>query len=430
MLGFLTLPLASIIVPLLAIPVLTSQLGAKGWAATAVSQSIGLFFAGTIGNWGWALIGPARVASSSEAVRTALFRNSVETRLVTTLLAAVLAGTAAFLVLGRDLSAAAIASTSSLVALFPTWYYIGVGSAFLIGLFDVMPKIAAVVAMVVLLPRFASGYTVAVCQAVASLLAIVVSTLYTGGVWRPQLSASGVRQLKENLSLVGSGIIGGGYTSLAGSVVALVKPSALPLFAAGYKVRELGSAGLGAVTNSLRAWVSSSASSRGCPVDISRSRRALVTLSGLGLLGGAAVAAFLPSVDSWLFSDEIQVPYSAGVLVAIALILISGSMSLTYFFFAPAGLRAPIAISLSAASLSGVFFLVSLTPIWGAVGGLLAVVFGEATCFVVQLFFLKRLKGADVQAGLAVGRADCTANVRASAGPVAPIGPVDLPGLG
>ena len=415
MFGFLALPVASIVVPLLAIPVLTKQLGADGWAMTAVSQSIGLFFGGTIGNWGWAVMGPARVAVNDEHHRLQLFRKSVEARLLTTFLALLLAASAAFFVLNHNVTAAAIAGSSALIGLLPTWYYIGIGRAFLIGLFDVLPKIAAVVAMVILMPSFPSGYTLAACQATASLLAILISTLYTGGVWRLKWSPSQFWELRANLPLVGSVLLGGGYTSLAGSLVALLKPSALPLFAAGYKIRDMGSAGLGAVTNSLRAWVSSSPISQGCDVDFSRSRRALVVLSSIGLIGGSAVIALLPSADSWLFSGKIDISYLSASLVGIALVLISLSMSLTFFFFAPAQLRAPIAISISVASVTGVLLIVALTPTWGAVGALLAIALGEATCLLVQMLFTKPLRNfgapaADVARRISASIPDASAN--------------------
>lgn len=373
MAGFSGLTAASAFAPILLLPVLSGLLGMAGWAALALGESIGLFFANA-GDWGWTISGPSLVARASEPARREIFRSSVNVRLPATTMAAVSAGVIAYVVApDARLAAAAMAVAACCSALLPTWYAIGSGDLKVMAVYTLVPKIVAIALTAGVMGAWANAFVYPIVTGFIFLGAATVASVHIGGIWRPRIKAAERIWYRENLKLVVSGMFTGGYTRLASTIVVLVAPADFTVFVAAIKVKDLGAAGLLTLPNALRGWASSSNPNG----DSGRARTASKITLSIGVLCMIGMTIGFRLVEGFLFSDGISLPIQDLFLIGATLVLLAGNMSMTYYYLAPSGNRNAIASAGVIASIIGVSLIALFAAMFGATGGLGGVLCSE-----------------------------------------------------
>ena len=384
--AFIALPVLSAVVPLSVIPLLVRVLGADGWSSIAIGMSIGA--AGSIiVNWGWGVIGPAEVARLDMPGAARLYSLSFFTRLVLFLPVAVICFLLAEFL--DQTSGATIAGLMAVAAassgLSPAWYFIGIGRAAGVALWDTMPRILAAVAAVPLLLVESSGVWYALSNLFFCTGAWVAAGLLISrrGSYGPpsQYWHAGVASLKQQGSLALSGIISGGYTSLTVAIVGAVNFPAVAPFAAADRFRAMGKQGEMAVTNGLQGWVgSSTGADQG-----TRMLRALITMSGTGLFAGVGFAIVMPIVLPILFGPSVTIEPLVFLFMGVALLMTGVSMSTGLHILAPSRRRHSISLATILGALIGVPAVAVGAAAYGAVGASAGLALAEAVVVGVQL---------------------------------------------
>ena len=141
--GFVVVPACSAIVPLLAIPVITSKFGGNAWVAVALGISIGSAGAVLV-ELGWALNGSIRVARAHEAARHSILSMALATKISAFFVLAVPVIAATLVLEDKFPFLAMFVGLANLgTGLTSSWYFIGLGSPWSIVVSDVMPRVLA-----------------------------------------------------------------------------------------------------------------------------------------------------------------------------------------------------------------------------------------------------------------------------------------------
>lgn len=372
--AFLVLPFASAITPLVSVPSITHNLGARGWGAVALGQSVGVFTSIAI-NYGWGTVGPARVAASTDEARVAILRTSLAMRSGLFILLVPLStwAAAALAPSGFRVGAALTAVVFATWGLSPTWYFIGCGRPALIATFDTVPSVLGAVAAAILLFFWRSAIAYALCIGSVLMLSLVISTLRFAGRPRTQWIKGAGQDFRSQAGLTLSRILAAGFVSLSTAMVAVGSPSAVPLFAAGDRIRALGTQGLFAVVNALQAWVAGSSG----PLRHKRFHMAFVVCSFAGAIGGVVVAALLPLVDVWIFSGQLELPLAQSIAVGGVLTVVAVASTITFHALVPSGQTRAVTLAGIVGSFVGVPLIIGMARIGGATGATYAILVAE-----------------------------------------------------
>lgn len=323
---FVAVPALTSLVPLLALPGVTSVAGAPGWAAVAVGQSIGAAGA-VVTELGWGLTGTVRVGRQAESAARRLLAWSFATKVVVLLVVAPAAAIAAAVVAPAfRAEAAAIAAFGAVSSVNAVWFYIGRGDPRALLLFDALPRtLCGIVSAAFLLggaPLWVFALGIGVPAVAAPLLALSAVGLrrsdFTGMTWR-RLWRVVVMQRTALAGRAVSSI----YIALPVTLVAAVAPtSVVASFAGADRLQRMVLTGLQAVPNTVQHWVGSSPDLR---VRLRRARSAAVLAVALGAAAGAGFIASAPTLSRLLLSETAPVTPFAAMLCAGTITVVSGS---------------------------------------------------------------------------------------------------------
>lgn len=388
--AFAVLPMISMLSPILVIPSITATLGAAGWASIAIGQSVGMLGALVI-NFGWGVVGPSVVAAAGSHERRIVYRRSIEMRLLVAIVVLPACfGAASLIDSGNSLGAGLMALAMGTVGLSPTWYYIGLGQASRIAIYDTIPRVMAALATIPLLGLVPSVGTFPVLLLLATLIPSMLAWISISGVqlaWaRDRMYI--MKHFRDQAGLVISGLISSGYTTMAVAIVAVVDYSSVATYAGADRVRGLGKQGIAAVGNGLQGWVSETRSARETWQRMSRS---LLALTLVGLAGATVLAVGLPVLDGPLFSGEIEVSRDAAIWAGLSLFFTAVTTSFSFHILAPLGFTGTITVATTLGALAGVPALVFLTRADGASGAMLATALAEGIVFLVEGIAVFRL---------------------------------------
>ncbi|SNS90342.1 polysaccharide transporter, PST family [Geodermatophilus saharensis] len=266
--AFGVLPAVSLLSNLVVLPVLSARFGEAGWSSVLLGQSIGAA-ASVVCALTWPMEGPHLVSRTAPGRRAGLYASSVRQRAVAVLVVGPVV--VALCLVARPamplvcvLSAVAI----QLNALSPAWYFVGVSRPSSSLVAEGAPRLVvniAAIALVVWLPL----WTYPAALVVGMLATLVIASALvrrpvdaeveseTGGVPGPPRERSRV----PLLAVVARGA-DAGYSYLTGPLVALVMPSAYPLYAAVDRLSQSLVNVMGTVTQGLTAWISEGRSSQ------------------------------------------------------------------------------------------------------------------------------------------------------------------------
>jgi O-antigen/teichoic acid export membrane protein len=399
LIGFTVLPAFSFATPLLLWPAITRQYGAAGFAAFAVGQSAGAAVAVLV-ELGWGLNGGRLVtAAPTHASRRTYFALSLTSRLcILLLLAPAVASGISLSVDEFGPTAGAAVMAAGVAGLSSNWFFIATGRPGALLISDAMPRLLAALVGAALLWRGAPLVVVPLTQLATSLVSVLIAAQLAGVkprqfrlltwdlVWRA------VRN--QTSALTGRGL-SALYIALPTTVVNLVNPSAVPVFAAVERTLRLALTLLASVPSAMQAWVG-----EGHAVgDLGRRLRLAAYVNvALGVLAGTVFALAGPYAERVLFSGQIAVPSVGYVLAGGALAITcasrtTGSLSLVHLD----KLR-QLAWSAFAGALIGLPAVAFGAAAYGAVGAVAALLAAELVVLAVQIVSLSRTASLQTEA--------------------------------
>jgi hypothetical protein len=382
LLGFLLIPAISAISPLLALPAVSAKGGASVWAAIAIGQSIGIAGA-TIVELGWGLTGPQRVSRASPANRRRALSLSLQSRMVVFPLVAAFAATAAWLLATehRELSAVtAVASSATGLSLI--WFFIGIGSPGRLLLTDALPRLALVSVMT---------YPVVGLLApalLAPILGMLVSRLRMtdfAGVG----PARTLLVIRIQAVAMGGRLVSALYIALPITLVSLVAPQAVPVFAAAERLQRMYLSILAAVPNVLQSWVGGAPSR---PLRLQRAEVSVGLNAGVGIVAGLLFAFIAPAASLFVFAGQATISAGLAWLCGAVIFLVCCSRAVGGLVLVALSRFKSVASSALVGAVVGVPLILFLSSQFGAEGGLLGEILAEAAVLGVQVVFWLRFR--------------------------------------
>ncbi|POX65917.1 hypothetical protein C3481_13595 [Microbacterium sp. Ru50] len=395
---YLVAPLLGAVTPLLVYPSVTTHFGAIGLGAVGVAQSLGSA-AAIVGELGWSVVGPQRVAGADASGRAQIVKDSLASRLVFMLVLLPLAAVIAMsLVPGSALDVAILTVGFGLTGLSVTWALIGANRPGLMLILDSLPRLALVGAVVLALQLGAPLWVYGVGLAIASVFASAAgSAVFRAPGFVPVVGPGRTFQLIRSQAVITlSRTVSAGFTALPVTLVALAAPTQVPLFAAVDRMCRMALAVLSAVPNRLQSWVGQA---RGAEL-LRRNRRQLEINALLGLAAAVAYSCLLPFVATFVFTGVVEVsPLLAALSGAVVLtVCVSRGLGLGLVAFRKTNWLLAVSV---VACLVGVSSVIVLSTIFGAAGAVGGVLAAEAAGAVFQLIVLTRAVRA---AGAGEGR--------------------------
>lgn len=378
LLGFGSLPLLAAIAPLLVIPSLTLELGARGWAAIAIGQSLGTFGL-TITAGGWYTVG-GRFMAGTELGEGDAYRVSLLSRLVQFVVAQVVCAPVAFFLApdGHQVAAALMVPAMTVWGLSPTWLYVLRGDVVRIALSDTGAKLGAAVVAVIGLHALSADWVYPAALGGIGLVSVTVfgwTIARTGTAWHLRQA---VEHVTGHANLTASRVAGSAFTSLATPLVALIAPSAVATFAAADRLKVLGATGMTAISAALQGWIYQDKE-----IKPQRQRAAFIVMNTFAALVFLGFVVIGPLIDGFLFNDAAELTLGTVVPQALALALIGLGGSVTFLYLAPAGRLRRISFASYAGSITGVAAISLLAGVDGAVGASWGVFLSEAVVVAV-----------------------------------------------
>jgi hypothetical protein len=388
---FVAVPALTSLVPLLALPGVTSVAGATGWAAVAIGQSVGAGGA-VVTELGWGLTGTVRVGRQSESAARRLLAWSLATKGVAVLaVVPVAAVAAALLAPAHQPEAAAVAGLGALGSVNAVWFYIGRGDPRRLLLLDALPRTVCGVVSAVLLLHGASLWVFVLGVGVPAVIAPVLAVLAVG-VRRTDCTGMTWRRLFRVITMQRTALAGRAvssvYIALPVTLVAAVAPTAVVAsFAAADRLQRMILTGLQALPNTVQHWVGSSPDLR---TRLARGRKAAVATVLVGAVVGAGLVVLAPALSGWLFSDSLSVTRSeavfcAGVITVVSASRITGGVILVVLHRVPS-----ILASASVGACVGVVAIPVGAATHGVEGALAGTLLAELTVLCVQIDAARR----------------------------------------
>jgi len=387
---FVLIPGLSVVAPLLAYPAVTHRYGSDGFAAIAIGQSLGTTVA-IVCELGWSVTGPQAAARGADI--NSLHRASVASKVLALAVGAPLAFALAYLLSTEHKVAAALtAALLSFTALSPTWLLTGLNRPSIILLVDVFPRMILSALLALSIYLGAPLWIFGIPGFLATVLSIVLAARFIGyGVVPTGADFSAApRTLWSQIPLTAGRSVSVAYTSLVTSIVGVLSPGAVPLYAGADRILRMGLAVLAGVPARLQSWVGSAQTGQ-------RRRRSNASLLTNALLGIVAAGVFLvaaqPAADL-LFSRTIIISETMVLLAACVAFLVCASRGFGLSLVAEDRANAIAVASLSAAAVGLVVAFLAI-PAGGAVGAMIAVASAEATGLFVQAVALFSRRGPE-----------------------------------
>ena len=398
-LGFFVLPLISMGASLVAIPVLISTGGVVAWTSIAVGQGVGATLALLV-SFGWGTVGPALVSRADPADQRHIYWLSAVMRALIFLAVSPLVIAIPILLVGPEHIAlsliACVATTSQGMA--PSWYLVGQGRPAAIAAMETGPRAIGQIAAtgVAAITENVLWYPVGLVIteiAIATLAVSMIARRETakGPAW-PQITSAA----REQWPLAASALVGAGYTRASLPIVSAISLPAAAIYAAWDRVQQVGRQCVRPLISFFQGWVVR----RGAKNLPSRPRIATIATVGMGAVGAVIVTFALPALDTFVFSDAIQIDTLQAMLLGLTLIFVTGSSSTTYYYLVPRGAVKVLSVSSLLGSAAGVPLLLALTPAFGATGSMIAIASAEGVVLALQVGFLlfRRGRGKSISA--------------------------------
>lgn len=370
-------------VSLLLIPAMIRASGVAAWADIAVGQAIGAL-AAIVVSFGWALSGPAAIASGSDGVRRGVFWQSLFVRgLLLPPVSAFAAALAYILSPGHTAFAVAASLSTSVQGLTTRWYFVGVGRPLAMIVGDTLPRVGGTAVGIVLM-TFANasalvglmGQFAGVIFASAATAAIIAYWTRNAHTARTPLRGT----WPEHIRNTGTNLIGSVYSASSVVVIGIVAHPILPVYALYDRFLSQGVAGLTPIGQVLQGWVPK-------VHGYERKRRAIqaARLSiGLAVPIIILVSAAAEPLLNWLGDGEIPVSRGPAILVSVLL-----GLSVIESVVSRAGLIAlGAAISVSRITVAGIVFGVGLLILGVKVAGLTGAIVGLIVGMLIRCGWL------------------------------------------
>lgn len=389
-LGFFTLPLLSMVVPLAILPYVSRLGGVEAWASIGLGQSLGGFVS-VVGGLGWSISGPRRVASANTQERVRLYWVGLITRLFAVSVALILG--LCLLLFSAPMRLLAILSLISTAAstLAPDWYCIGTGSSKGIAIHILFPRIMG--AVVALALMWLTGSVI--WYPIMSLLGSLIGTL----TFDPRLGKAGARfdlprgrevlaSIKGQTAVSFAGVLSATYSTLPITLVSFaLAPGELARYVSGDKLYRAATMAVDALSNAFQGWVSEEEEAR--PDRARMAVRSHVLLAVLGLVG---FAVFGPIGTRILFGSHVAINRPTSIFFGLAFFAISINSSLGRHVLAARGNFHSYLASTAAGAMVGVPSLIVGSRIGGIAGGAAGFAAGELAVLAAQVIALTGLR--------------------------------------
>lgn len=392
MTSFIALPLLSAVIPIAVVPLLVRSLGADGWASIAIGMSVGA--AGSIiVSWGWGLVGPAEVAKATVHEASEIYSVSFAMRAFLSLPVGgvVFAIAQALDQSPHGVSAGLMAIATAIGGLSPAWYFVGVGRAAGVALWDTAPRLLSAALSIPILILLPDGTWYAVLNLIVCGGTWVAAGLALGRPGRLKSFAEYRTRvadaLRDQWSITLSGIISGGYTSLTVAIVGGVNFSAVASFAAADRFRAMAKQGEMSVANGLQAWVGSANPSQ----QSGRMMRSVTLMATAGFIAGGIFAIGMPLAAPLLLGSAVHVDPLTCAFMGLALFMTGISISASLHVLAPLRRRHTISIATTIGAVVGVPVVAFGGAWFGSAGASAGLALAEMVVVAIQLPVAVRL---------------------------------------
>ncbi|RLK47975.1 O-antigen/teichoic acid export membrane protein [Microbacterium telephonicum] len=361
--GFTAIQLVGFAAPFIALPVIARMVGAAEWVHLASAQAIGSLTAAVI-LFGWWTAGPSEYyRRSGKAARALLYRQSVLERAIVASVALPISFVVVAMITPPDFLLIAVLANLAMASygFTPDWYFIAMRRPAKLALYETGPRAFGIVVGVgaILLTRDIIWYplTQLVAAAIAYLLMIHLETPRSSGM--TVSLKSGLRNLRSNMPIAASNILGAAYGQLTIPVAsALATNGALAPYVAGDKLYKASRFTIVALGNTLQGWVLSAETYR-------RQMFAISFHIGWGIVGGSMLAVLTPWATHLLFGSELRVEYSTSIAFGVAFLFASITTPLVRNVLIPHGRRR---LPLVATALALTVGLGGIWPFYSAFG--------------------------------------------------------------
>lgn len=335
--GFVLLPLLSLAMPFLLMPIVGRLVGTEGYASSLSGQAIGTI-SSVVVLWGWNVDGTVQVAQAGTAdERAELYARSVRTRLLLAL--AVLPVTALVCALharhGYAAAEVAMGLAYALLGLSPAWFCIGVGRPGLLGLYDTIPRFLSTMIAAPLLVASGSLWPFPALMALgtAASLTLFHRRFARGRRWWPDGRRT-VGELAAQRHTAGINLVGQAYAQTPAPIATATAsaPEAAAL-ASTDTLYRLGLFSAAAMGNAFQGWTLEP----GAADPRRRHRAALVAHTVLGVAGIVVLVVAGPPVSSVVSGGAARATVPLCLLYGLAFCFLSVATPLTRNLLIPAG---------------------------------------------------------------------------------------------
>lgn len=382
--GFAGAPILSALAPFIILPAVSRLVGAEGWANFSTGQAVGIL--GMVALlFGWSVVGPVRIArSSTPHERAVILSESLRSRAVTSLLAVPAAGVVTFAVCSEPyrLESVLVAMATALGGFTPAWFCIGEGNPRGLILFDAAPKLAAsgLALPAIILTGQIVWYPALLVAFTLPAFALHAQRERTGHDIQgppPRRTAAVLASLVPTAAIDAAG---NAYGSTPVPIAtAGLSPDAAGHFASADRIYRIGLLAVIALGNAFQAWVLD-------PKADDRIRRhvlAFGALSGLGLLGGTAIATLGPWASAIVFGAAVAADPLPCLLFGIAFLFISSGTALIRNLLIPAGRYRMVFTTTIISAVLGVATMLVAATAGSEVGVAAGVAIAEAAGFAI-----------------------------------------------
>lgn len=321
MLAYAAFPMLGAVTPLLALPAISREFGAQGWAAIAVGQSVGAAASVAV-ELGWGLTGPQAVAASDRDGAMRLFASSLTSRVVVALAIVPLSVFAVILLDPAYVLASSLAAVAMTMSGFTAnWFYLGLGRPSRIFWTDALPRLLAVLGGVVSIsllsaPLFVFAVWLVVGYVSSPIVALVIERPHRRDFAEADTALQVFR--RQRVAVAGRGL-SALYIGLPVALVQAWAPSVVPSFAAAERLLRMGLLVLQSVPNSLQRAVGLA---RRDGMGLKRvARQVLVVQASVGLVSGIGCALAMPRAVDLVFAGQVQVGNAAAWMAGLIVLL-------------------------------------------------------------------------------------------------------------
>ena len=381
--GFSVLVLG--VASLLAIPAMIEADGKIAWGAIALGQTIGTS-AGVFALYGWALFGPAQVASATATERRVCYLESARARLALVLPAAVAAASIAFaLAPGEPAYAAVGAVAATSTGLSANWFFVGLARPYALLVLETIPRAGGIAAGIVLMDFGCSAVVLPACALVGMIAGFAIATLW---VMRSTTHAGAQRvrprAVREVLSSQRQGIATDiAMTTFAAAplmIVSILAPAIQPTFALADRFGRQADFALAPARAVLQGWVPRVVGD----ARAARARIALLVAAGFSIVVGVGLIVVAPTLMSWLGNGQISIPEGVVFLVAAFVAVTCFVRTLELVALAPFGRLNVAATAIAVSSLVALPAVALGAKFFGTIGAQGGVVLGLLVCGAIE----------------------------------------------